>query len=194
MFDSVMWPIAASVAVVFLFACATLIPKRSGNTVDNGVADDRWFTITQWMEEDKKWCNELGETIDSMADALDALHGWAEKVEGQLEKIEGFCNLDAYNKTFVTVPANAKAKQWADGLVWFNKRPEEPGYYWYTGTYKWDGENTECPMSIIVVTRRRNMIQIDSEGFIDDNGDGGPVTFKGWWAKMDVPEFKGGDK
>lgn len=84
-----MWPAAATIAVVGLVACVALISRRSGSTVDNGVADDRWFMITQWMEDDKKWSDSVGESIAEMADTLDALHVWTDKVSGQLEKIEG---------------------------------------------------------------------------------------------------------
>ena len=184
--------IAAFAALMAILSFANKNP-----TTESNVADDRWFAITKWMDDDKKWSDSVGETIDEMSDTLDALYGWMERVSGQMEKIEGFCNLDAYNKTFVTVPANAKTKQGPDGLVWFDAQPEEPGYYWFIGKATYEGEERDEPMSIYVKYEMNADLQTDTTGnWLNDVMDRASqrATFAGWWAKMDVPEFKGGDK
>jgi hypothetical protein len=194
-----MWPAAASVAVLGLVACVGLISRRRGNTVDNGVADDRWFTITQWMANDEAWKNEVEEAIDN----LDALHTWTEKVAGQLEKIgsqveriDKFCNLDAYAKTFVTIPSSGRAVQGKDGLVWMNVQPKESGYYWFLGETVWEGNGyINNDMSLFVVQKDSDVIRASVSSYNMSRTDAKRFrqevpTFKGWWAKMEVPEFK----
>ena len=100
--------------VVFVAFAAFMarLSFASKPTAEDNLADDRWFKVTQWMDADEKWKDDVDNAIDN----LGALHTWTEKVAGQLEKIgsqveriDKFCNLDAYAKTFVTIPSSGRA-------------------------------------------------------------------------------------
>jgi len=183
--------IAGAVVLILCFVM-TIMAKGPGTKVVDGMVDDRWFTITNWMDKDEKWKAEIEDAIDN----LDALHTWTEKVSGQLEKIDEAV-APKLGKGMMVPDSYSRAVQGGDGLVWTNVRPTQAGFYWFLGRTVWlDGGVVSNFMSIFVVQKDGDIVRANMSSYNMSDTDIrryklDPVTFEGWWAKMEVPEFKG---